>query len=568
MTLYVRDEEDIIRYNIDFHLGKGVDFIIATDNGSADNTRDILMEYAQKGVLYLIDEETHDHNQKDCVNRMARMARELYGANIIFHCDADEFWYPRSGDLKTEISSRQEDVLYVNITHMAIADRGGFERFPDDTRFAVVQPYIAKDYEVETENGNFYLFKNPPHVIFKTSKGHLDVSPGNHSIINKPEQILEGWARDITIFHYPQRGKNRFFSKVINAGSSYEKNTFVDKHTGFHVRRWYESYKRGTLDEDYKRVVLNNNEIARLLHEGRIEEIPFEEIILGRRRPNETWHFFNRHFEYGDVSDLYRSDWYGHIFFSYDLVRNLKPLRIVELGTYNGYSFFSFCQAVKDGWLDTELYAVDTWKGDKHAGSYDESVFENVGRIRKDIYGGLKIFLLRKTFDEAIDDFGDESIDILHIDGYHTYEAVKHDFESWLGKVKPDGIVLFHDTAETRDDFGVYKLWDDLKKEYDTLEFHHSHGLGVLFKKPGGISRFFDFPLIWQNYYALMMKCGPLETINRIREKEIDNLKIALQQRDWEIEYMKSSKFWKIRSWYMLVKQKFISFFKKTNCLF
>jgi len=65
-----------------------------------------------------------------------------------------------------------------------------------------------------------------------------------------------------------------------------------------------------------------------------------------------------------------------------------------------------------------------------------------------------------------------------------------------------------------------------------------------------------------------MMKCGSLETINRIREKEIDNLKIALQQRDWEIEYMKSSKFWKIRSWYMLAKQMLTSFFKKANCSF
>jgi len=556
MTLYVRDEEDIIQYNLDFHLGKGVDFIIATDNGSKDKTRDILMEYAQKGVLHLIDEKVHDHNQKDCVNRMARIAREQYGADIVFHCDADEFWYPRSGDLKTEVLARQEDVLYVNITHMTTADKNGFERFPDDTRFAVVQPYIPKDYEAETENGHFHLFQNPPKVIFKTSKGHLDVAPGNHSIINKTEHILEGWARDITIFHYPQRGKNRFFLKVINAGSSYEKNTSVDRHTGFHLRRWYESYKRGTLDEDYKKLVLNSNEIAQLLHEGRIEEMHFEEIILGRRKANETWQFYNRHFEYADVSNLLSSDWFGHIFFSYDLVRNLKPHRIVELGTYNGYSFFSFCQAVKDGWLDTELYAVDTWKGDNHAGFYDESIFENVDRICKDIYGGLKITLLRKTFDEAIDGFDDESIDILHIDGYHTYEAVKHDFESWLGKVKKNGIVFLHDTAEVRDDFGVYKLWGDLKKEYETLEFYHSHGLGILFKESRDISRLFDFPLIWQNYYALKMKCEPLETINRLREREVSDLKLALQQSNWEIEYMKSSKFWKMRSWYMLAKQK------------
>ncbi len=56
MTLLARDEGDIIRRNIEFHLSHGVDFIIATDNASSDNTRDILTEYKNKGKLYLIDE--------------------------------------------------------------------------------------------------------------------------------------------------------------------------------------------------------------------------------------------------------------------------------------------------------------------------------------------------------------------------------------------------------------------------------------------------------------------------------------------------------------------------------
>lgn len=559
MTLYVRDEEDIIRYNIDFHLGKGVEFIIATDNGSKDKTRDILTEYAQKGILHLIDERTYDHNQENCVNRMARIAREQYGADIIFHCDADEFWYPRSGDLKTEILSRQEDVLFVNATHMAIVDRNGFERFPDDTRFAVVRPYIAKDYEAETEKGNFYLFQTPPKVIFKTSKGHLDVAHGNHSVINKTEHVLEGWARDIVIFHYPQQGKDRFFSKVINAGSAYEKNTLVDSHTGFHIKRWYESYKRGTLDKDYKGMALNNTEIARLLQEGRIEEMNFEEIVLGRKKENNLWQFYNRYFEYTDRMDLSDSAWWGHIFFSYDLVRNLKPCRIVELGTHKGCSLFSFCQAVKDGWLDTELYAVDTWKGDKHTGPYDKSALEGVETIRREVYGGLRVALLRKTFDEAKNDFEDGSIDILHIDGYHTYEAVRHDFENWLGKVKQGGIILLHDTAETRDDFGVHRFWGDLKKDYDTFEFYHSHGLGVLCKESGAIPFLSKFPSIWQKYYMLKTDSWSLTTDNHKKEREINDLRLALQQKDWEIEYMKSSKFWKMRSWYLFVKEKIMS---------
>jgi hypothetical protein len=47
--------------------------------------------------------------------------------------------------------------------------------------------------------------------------------------------------------------------------------------------------------------------------------------------------------------------------------------------------------------------------------------------------------------------------------------------------VKPGGVVLLHDIAERHGTFGVYRLWDELKRTYPTTEFAHSHGLGVLF---------------------------------------------------------------------------------------
>jgi hypothetical protein len=87
---------------------------------------------------------------------------------------------------------------------------------------------------------------------------------------------------------------------------------------------------------------------------------------------------------------------------------------------------------------------------------------------------------LRKTFDDALADVPDGSTDLLHIDGLHTYDAVRHDFESWLPKLSDRAIVLFHDTAERKDDFGVWKLWGELEARYPSFAFTHWHGLGVL----------------------------------------------------------------------------------------
>lgn len=174
--------------------------------------------------------------------------------------------------------------------------------------------------------------------------------------------------------------------------------------------------------------------------------------------------------------------WAGHRQFAYDLVRFMKPRTLVELGTLSGMSFFSFCQAVKDGDIDTKCYAIDTWKGDPHAGEYGEYVYESVSDHVNREFNEIAT-LIRSTFDAALDKFADESIDLLHIDGYHTYDAVSHDYSTWLPKLAPNGVILFHDIGMKVPGFGAHILWDELKSVFPYMEFEHSYGLGVLFPK-------------------------------------------------------------------------------------
>ena len=262
-----------------------------------------------------------------------------------------------------------------------------------------------------------------------------------------------------------------------------------------------------------------------------------------------NWKYYEQKF---DFDKELPSSWWGHTFFVYDLIRNIKPKRVVELGTHYGVSFLAMCQATKDSSLDIELNAVDTWEGDLHAQKgYDKKneVFDRLNKEIDDNYKNLNIKLHRTLFDDAVENFEDKSVDILHIDGFHTYEAVKHDFDSWVGKISDEGIILCHDIHERKKDFGVYKLWKELKKEYGSIEFYHWHGLGVLFMKENKLK-----DELINNRDELVGHYANLAdsfNFNRMKERDVKINKITK-----DIDLIKSSKFWKMREKYLGIKNK------------
>src|SRR5579871_5233338 len=158
------------------------------------------------------------------------------------------------------------------------------------------------------------------------------------------------------------------------------------------------------------------------------------------RSSDGAWRFHEVEFASDALNpELAISPWAGHRRFAYDLVRRFAPQAIVELGTHWGCSFFAFCQAALDGKSPTEVFAIDTWEGDEHAGHYGEEVFALVAKTLADRFASIRFHLVRKKFDDAARDFGDGTIDLLHIDGFHTYEATRHDFETWLPRLREIG---------------------------------------------------------------------------------------------------------------------------------
>jgi methyltransferase family protein len=175
--------------------------------------------------------------------------------------------------------------------------------------------------------------------------------------------------------------------------------------------------------------------------------------------------------------------WTSHLHFACDLVAVFKPALLVELGVDRGESYFAFCQAAAEHQTGTRCFGIDTWRGDQHAGGYDETTFAQVSEHNRANYAAFST-LIRAGFDEALDQFEPDSIDVLHLDGLHTENAVRHDLDSWLPKLRPGGILLLHDVGVRQKDFGVWKIWAELQMKSRSWTFQDGPGLGVWQKPP------------------------------------------------------------------------------------
>ena len=160
--------------------------------------------------------------------------------------------------------------------------------------------------------------------------------------------------------------------------------------------------------------------------------------------PVTAWKIWSPRF-LGDEIDPDRatSPWAGHRDFVYDLVRWRQPTVTVELGTHFGCSFFALVQALADAQSQGSIHAVDTWKGDPHAGEYGDDVFEtfstNLGRLEERTADRqIKVEIHQKTFAEALPEFEPDSIDLLHIDGCHTYEALERGLRELAAQGGPE----------------------------------------------------------------------------------------------------------------------------------
>jgi cephalosporin hydroxylase len=163
----------------------------------------------------------------------------------------------------------------------------------------------------------------------------------------------------------------------------------------------------------------------------------------------------------------------------------LRPATIVEVGTDSGGTLFLWSRvAAQDAWL----VAVDM-RPLGLLGSWSAYGLVRRGLARR--LQRIELVMPADSHDPATVDrvrgiLGDRSVDFLFIDGDHTYEGVKRDYELWSPLVRSGGIVAFHDIGPDQPDgFGTASFWSELKLCEATEEHiataEPRYGIGVVY---------------------------------------------------------------------------------------
>ena len=256
MTLLARDEEDVIESHIDFHLSRGVDHIYAMDNLSQDGTTDILRSYERAGLLTYLHQGGEDHSQGVWVTDMARRAYLEQGADWVINSDADEFWWPQDGDLKTVLAAIPTGVqaLRVERTNF-IPVRGAEGR------------HFAAAMTIRHRRSLNTLGQPLPPKVCHRGLADVIVEQGNHHA-SRPGAALEITPAPITILHYPVRTYAQFSHKIAIGGAAYKRNTTLPQSSGETWRRLHEQQLRGEFQAVFDSMVLDDDAIAEGLASG------------------------------------------------------------------------------------------------------------------------------------------------------------------------------------------------------------------------------------------------------------------------------------------------------------
>jgi hypothetical protein len=209
------------------------------------------------------------------------------------------------------------------------------------------------------------------------------------------------------------------------------------------------------------------------------------EHLISRTIANIIINKFN-----GDKGQNTTSYFLGFGLIHYAIIRNTKPKRVLCIGSRRGYIPALCALACKEnqiGHVDFVDASYDENMPDKNwSGTGFWNTKESLHHF--DIVNVSSwITLYKTTTTEFAKQFSKRKYDYIYIDGDHSYDGVRRDYEYFWPRVKLGGFCVFHDIVAHgylgKGKFGVWKFWKELPKAHKIeFPFPHESGLGILQK--------------------------------------------------------------------------------------
>lgn len=170
----------------------------------------------------------------------------------------------------------------------------------------------------------------------------------------------------------------------------------------------------------------------------------------------------------------------------------IKPNKFIEIGSLYGWTLQHFIHYSQSGSvaLSIDLPVRNFVGSDDKRVEKQEYNYKNIWPLWAKA-NNCKLHLIPdisqkpETLASAKKIFNNKQIDFLFIDGNHSYQGVKTDFEMYGPLVRKGGIIAFHDIGENEEG-GVFNLWQEIKsinsscKEF-LCDVNKEKGIGVLF---------------------------------------------------------------------------------------
>lgn len=222
----VKDEADVIAGTL-LHLADEVDFLLVSDNGSTDGTREILAELADELPLTILDDPEVGYRQSEKMTALASQAAGA-GADWIIPFDADELWVWRGRRIRDELASADQiDIFYAEL----------FNHFPSGVDPQGVDPFRTIVWRQPTPGAL-------PKVAIRWVDG-CRIHQGNHGVDHPHGRLRENAQQrggndptgGIEIRHFPYRSAEQFVRKARNGAAAYAA-TDLPAHVGAHWRSY------------------------------------------------------------------------------------------------------------------------------------------------------------------------------------------------------------------------------------------------------------------------------------------------------------------------------------------